>query len=373
MAKSCKELSRAKEEVKSLRIMKEDLERRIELVEFELKKEKESSIVLEGQVKELIETKKEMDKLQEGHVEQLRFKDEVSIGLRNALAENESKYNCDKEKLESELELRDTELREVKNKLVSQSVKFGENEMNNAPIRNELEVCKENFRLVNEAHHKEILTYEAKLEEANEKKVKFEKELVNARREKESLIGRLESTNEAVTMVEESRKKCLLKLDKQEFKNKKVEGALSKARVEYGKKVEELAIVKEYSRMLENEVPRMEKLRLSKCGKSGLVLPYKQLNERQVVTKIQGHRLEYKHFRREFWKPFKQREVRMVNTLPRKRGFQPQDFLPILERIPRNCVYSPVLGNGLKERYKFGTESGRRYACGSYFNQREWS
>ena len=108
----------------------------------------------------------------------------------------------------------------------------------------------------------------------------------------------------------------------------------------------------------------MEKLRLNKCGKSGLILPCKQLNERQVVTKVQGHRLEYKHVRREFWKPLKQREVRTVNTLPRKRGFQPQDFLPILERMPRNCVYSPGLGNGLKERYKFRTDSGKGMRVG---------
>ena len=93
----------------------------------------------------------------------------------------------------------------------------------------------------------------------------------------------------------------------------------------------------------------LEKLRLNKCGKSRMNLSYKHLNEKQVVRKVQRHRLEYKHFCREFRKPLKHREVRIVNTLPRVRGFQPQDFLPILERIPRNCVYSQVLRNNLNE------------------------
>ena len=93
----------------------------------------------------------------------------------------------------------------------------------------------------------------------------------------------------------------------------------------------------------------LDKLRRNKCGNSRMNLSYKHLNERQVMKKVQKHRLENKRFCPEYRKPPKRREVRIVNTSPRVRGFLSQDFLPILERIPKNCVYSPGLRNGINE------------------------
>ena len=93
----------------------------------------------------------------------------------------------------------------------------------------------------------------------------------------------------------------------------------------------------------------LDKLRWNRCGKSKMNLSYNHSSGRQVVKKVQEHRLENKHFCREYKKPLKRREIRIVNTLPRVRGFQPQDFLPILERIPKSCVYSPVLRTDLNK------------------------
>ena len=93
----------------------------------------------------------------------------------------------------------------------------------------------------------------------------------------------------------------------------------------------------------------LDKLRRNKCGKSRMNGSCKHLNEVQVEKKVQRHRLENKRFGQEYRKPLKRREVRIVNTLPRVRGFQSQDFLPILKRIPKNHVYSPVLRNDLNE------------------------
>ena len=54
-------------------------------------------------------------------------------------------------------------------------------------------------------------------------------------------------------------------------------------------------------------------------------------------------------------KSLEQRTPRIVKTLPRTRGFLPQDFLPILERIPNNYVYAP----NLREKPIYGFKHDR--------------
>ena len=64
---------------------------------------------------------------------------------------------------------------------------------------------------------------------------------------------------------------------------------------------------------------------------------------RQVVKKVQRHSLRYMHLSQDLKRPLKERVQRVVKTLPRTRGFLPQDFSSILERIPDNFIYTPVL------------------------------
>ena len=64
---------------------------------------------------------------------------------------------------------------------------------------------------------------------------------------------------------------------------------------------------------------------------------------RQVVKKVQRYSLRYMHLSQDLGRPLKERVQRVVKTLPRTRGFLPQDFSSILERIPGNFIYTPVL------------------------------
>ena len=66
--------------------------------------------------------------------------------------------------------------------------------------------------------------------------------------------------------------------------------------------------------------------------------------KRKVVTRVQRYRPTRNRIGLDTKKSLEQRTPRIVKTLPRTRGFLPQDFLPILERIPNDYVYAPILG-----------------------------
>ena len=223
------------------------------------------------------------------------------------------------------------------------------------------------LRLTNDAHNEKVILYETKIKDlailredlvkANEEKirlkeelnivrqekVRFKEELDNMRKEKENLIGQL-GGNTKLEGRDEKMKQVRV-LDNVKNDCGVLNGEKSKASREESSAREKISDL----------VKQLEIRRMS------LIISQDRLNIRQVnqrarkQVRVPRYRPTRNRIGLNTEKSLEQRTPRIVKTLPRTRGFLPQDFLPILERIPNNYVYAP----NLREKPIYGFKHDR--------------